>query len=139
VGVVISSVAPDGYNGKIFLIVGHYLGPKGDPVATKLAGVRVTEHNETPGLGDKIHAAKSDWILQFADILTHKIIPKDWQVRKDGGQFDAFTGATITPRAVLSAIRKNTQYFKAHSEQLFSAPANCVTDGTEQQGDTDND
>jgi len=145
VGVVISSVAPDGYNGKISLIVGHYLGPPSETNSTKLAGVRVTEHNETPGLGDKIHAAKSDWILQFADIPTHKIITKDWQVKKDGGQFDAFTGATITPRAVLSAIRKNTQYFKANSEQLFSAPSNCQADGTEEhnletkRGETNND
>ncbi len=140
VGVVISSVAPDGYNGKISLIVGHFLGPPGDAISTRLAGVRVTEHNETPGLGDKIHIAKSDWIRQFADIPTHIIIPDDWQVKKDDGQFDAFTGATITPRAVLSAIRKNSQYFKTNSEQLFAAPSNCQKDESEQyQGETDND
>ncbi|MCP4273231.1 MAG: electron transport complex subunit RsxG [Gammaproteobacteria bacterium] len=140
VGVVISSVAPDGYNGKISLIVGHFLGPEGETNSTKLAGVRVTEHNETPGLGDKIDAAKSNWILQFAGSPTHKIIPDDWQVKKDGGGFDAFTGATITPRAVLSAIQKNTQFFKANSEQLFSAPSNCQKDESEQhQGETNND
>ncbi len=104
VGVVISSVAPDGYNGKISLIVGHLLGTPGDTNSTKLAGVRVTDHNETPGLGDKIHAAKSDWILQFADRPTQTMMPDDWRVKKDGGHFVALTGATNTPRAVLAAI-----------------------------------
>jgi len=129
VGVVISSLAPDGYNGKIELIVGHYLGlDSGDENATRLAGVRVTEHKETPGLGDKIHVDKSDWILQFANIPTTEMVQGDWQVKKDGGKYDAFTGATITPRAVLSAVYKNIAYYKLNKEQIFSAESNCSKD-----------
>ncbi len=140
VGVVISSIAPDGYNGKIELIVGHYLGDgnsndEKDKSSTSLAGVRVTGHKETPGLGDKIHMDKSDWILQFTDISTGDIKPDNWRVKKDGGKFDAFTGATITPRAVLSAIYKNIEYFKLNKEQIFSAPANCLSQNQVQEQD----
>jgi len=124
VGVVISSVAPNGYNGAIELIVGHYVDHTN---GNSLAGVRVTEHKETPGLGDKVSEQKSDWILQFADTHTADMKTQDWQVKKDGGQYDAFTGATITPRAVLSAISKNIDYFNHYQEQIFAAPSNCNT------------
>ncbi len=134
VAVVISSVAPDGYSGKIELIVGHYLDDIDS--STRLAGVRVTSHNETPGLGDKIHVDKSDWILQFNNLPTMDIITENWQVKKDGGKFDAFTGATITPRAVISAIHNNIQYFKLYRDQILSAPVNC---SIENQQEADND
>ena len=133
VAVVISSIAPNGYNGKIELIVGHYVN---NSSANSLAGVRVTEHKETPGLGDKVNPQKSDWILQFANIVTAAMKKEDWQVKKDGGQFDAFTGATITPRAVLSAISKNIDYFYQYQDQIFTAPANCFA---EQDKDLGND
>jgi len=124
VAVVISSIAANGYNGKIELIVGHYFTPS-TKTQHKLAGVRVTDHKETPGLGDKVDPLKSDWILQFAGLQTEKINQQHWQVKKDGGQFDAFTGATITPRAVLQAVGKNISYFTQNQQQIFSAAANC--------------
>jgi electron transport complex protein RnfG len=125
VAVLISSIAPNGYNGAISIIVGHYLD-KNDLNKTSLAGVRVTNHKETPGLGDKIETRKSNWILQFADLSTNNVGQDYWQVKKDGGNFDAFTGATITPRALLSAVSKNIDYFHQHQESIFSAPANCL-------------
>ncbi|MFT5520979.1 MAG: electron transport complex protein RnfG [Enterobacterales bacterium] len=151
VAVLISSVAPNGYNGAIEIIVGHYLDNKSldnksldkknlhkaslnksRPLKTSLAGVRVTNHQETPGLGDKIETRKSNWILQFADLTTttnnkNKNKNKNyWQVKKDGGHFDAFTGATITPRALLSAVKKNIDYFHQHQQSIFAAEANCL-------------
>jgi len=123
VAVLISSVAPNGYNGAIEILVGHYI--KNNVENNKLAGVRVTAHKETPGLGDKIDVRKHQWIVQFTDTLTNRINLQDWRVKKDGGKYDAFTGATITPRAVLSAIAKNITYFNNHQQQIFSAPANC--------------
>ena len=121
VGVVITSVAPNGYSGAIHLLVGHYTDGR-------IAGARVTEHKETPGLGDKVERQKSDWILSFTNLATETLKPEDWQVKKDGGQFDAFTGATITPRAVVSAVKRNHDYFRAHKQMLFDGPANCHAD-----------
>lgn len=122
VAAVISSVAPNGYNGRIEIIVGHYFKQ------SLLAGARVTAHKETPGLGDKIEAHKSRWILQFNETSTQQLKMDDWQVKKDGGQYDAFTGATITPRAVLLAIGKNIDYFNQHQQDIFSAPSNCFVE-----------
>jgi Na+-translocating ferredoxin:NAD+ oxidoreductase subunit G len=118
VAAVISSVAPNGYSGSIELIVGHYTDGR-------LAGVRVTEHQETPGLGDKIERQKSDWILSFNQLNPQQLSASDWQVKKDGGQFDAFTGATITPRAVVAAVKRNIDFFKANQSAIFTAPNNC--------------
>jgi electron transport complex protein RnfG len=142
VAVLISSLAPNGYNGTINIIVGHYLNndlnnylnnnlDKNSLDKTTLAGVRVTNHKETPGLGDKIETRKSNWILQFADLSTQNVKKDYWQVKKDGGDFDAFTGATITPRALLSAVSKNIDYFHQHQESIFTAPANCLPSGDE--------
>lgn len=101
VAYVFETIAPNGYSGPIHLIVG--LTPAGE-----VLGVRVTEENETPGLGDKIELKHSNWILSFA----HKFIEpnnpqnmKEWAVKKDGGEFDQFTGATITPRAVVNQVK----------------------------------
>ena len=124
VAALISSVAPNGYNGKIEIIVGHYF----TTTNKTLAGVRVTDHKETPGLGDKISLNKSNWMLQFAGMNSTEMNEQNWQVKKDGGRFDAFTGATITPRAVLSAIAKNIEYFKQNQQHIFTAPANCIID-----------
>ena len=112
VAVVFSSIAPNGYNGKIKLLIGI----KHNGV---LAGVRVISHKETPGLGDKIDIRKADWIKQFKNRSLMNPDNSKWHVKKDGGEFDQFTGATITPRAVIAAIKNALHYFELHHEQLF--------------------
>ena len=113
VALVMSAVAPDGYSGQIFLLMG--INADGT-----LAGVRVVNHKETPGLGDKIEAKRNDWILQFAGLSLDNPEKNNWKVKKDGGQFDQFTGATITPRAVVGAIRNGLEYFEANRDKLFA-------------------
>lgn len=116
VAVVLEAVAPDGYSGKIFLIMAIH--PDGS-----LGGVRVVSHNETPGLGDYIDIAKNDWIKTF-DGRSRSLFKDDaWKVRKDGGVFDHMAGATITPRAVIKAVNRALQYFEAHRDALFVADA----------------
>lgn len=108
-------VAPDGYGGPIKLLVGVYADGT-------LAGVRVLSHKETPGLGDAIESTRSDWILTFADKSLDNSEIENWKVKKDGGVFDQFTGATITPRAIVEAVRKFLVYFDKHKERLFASP-----------------
>jgi Na+-translocating ferredoxin:NAD+ oxidoreductase subunit G len=92
---LVQAIAPDGYNGSIRIAVGMEID--------KILGLRIIEHKETPGLGDKIELSKSDWVRQFeALVLTSSI---NWNVKKLGGQFDGFAGATITPQAVLRAVK----------------------------------
>jgi electron transport complex protein RnfG len=110
--------APDGYSGPIQLLVGVYADGT-------VAGVRVLAHKETPGLGDGIDEKRSPWILAFAGKSLDNPRPDGWKVKKDGGAFDQFTGATITPRAVVKATRKFLEYVQTHREQLF-APAATV-------------
>lgn len=110
---VMEVVAPDGYGGPIRLLVGIR-------VDGSLAGVRVVSHSETPGLGDFIEADKDDWIMQFEDLSLGNPPQDDWAVSKDGGRFDQMTGATITPRAVVKAIRDALLYFRENKEELFS-------------------
>ena len=112
-------VAPDGYSGPIQLLVGVYADGA-------LAGVRVLAHKETPGLGDGIEEKRSPWILAFAGKSLDSPQSERWKVKKDGGVFDQFTGATITPRAVVKATRKFLEYVRTHGEQLF-APAGATT------------
>lgn len=112
-------VAPDGYSGPIQLLVGVYADGA-------LAGVRVLAHKETPGLGDGIEEKRSPWILAFAGKSLDSPQSERWKVKKDGGVFDQFTGATITPRAVVKATRKFLEYVRTHREQLF-APAGATT------------
>ncbi|MER2526601.1 MAG: electron transport complex subunit RsxG [Candidatus Competibacter denitrificans] len=107
--------APDGYSGPIQLLVGVYADGA-------LAGVRVLAHKETPGLGDGIDEKRSPWILAFAGKSLENPRPDAWKVKKDGGVFDQFTGATITPRAVVKATRKFLDYVRTHREQLFAVP-----------------
>lgn len=113
VAVVLTAIAPNGYSGKIKILVGIYHDGT-------LAGVRVIEHKETPGLGDKIEAKKSDWILQFEGLSLTEPTGAKWKVKKDGGEFDQFTGATITPRAVVGAIKSALEYFRTHRDELFA-------------------
>jgi electron transport complex protein RnfG len=112
VALVLTTEAPDGYSGTIRLLVG--IDPEG-----KLVGVRVLSHRETPGLGDGIEAERSDWILSFDGRRLGDPPADQWRVRRDGGVFDQFTGATVTPRAVVNAVRKSLIYFEQHRDELF--------------------
>ncbi|OUR65134.1 electron transport complex subunit G [Methylophaga sp. 42_25_T18] len=112
VAVVLSAIAPNGYNGKIKLLVGIAFDGR-------LTGVRVISHKETPGLGDKIDTKKADWILNFKGLSLSNPNVSKWKVKKDGGEFDQFTGATITPRAVVTAVKNSLLYFDAHRDELF--------------------
>ena len=107
--------APDGYSGPIQLLIGVYADGT-------LAGARVLAHKETPGLGDGIEERRSPWILVFTGKSLENPEPARWKVKKDGGVFDQFTGATITPRAVIKATRKFLEYVQTHQARLF-APA----------------
>ena len=118
VALAINTIAPDGYSGSIELLVAlHKDG--------RVAGVRTLAHNETPGLGDKIKLKKSNWITGFEGKALNNGQDKRWGVKKDGGEFDQFTGATITPRAVVKATKKAALFYQARGEELFSLPANC--------------
>jgi len=110
--IIFSSNAPDGYNGEIRLLVG--INADGT-----LAGVRVVKHNETPGLGDAMETKRSDWIFAFDGKSLSQPEAKDWQVKRDGGVFDQFTGATITPRAVVKAVKQCLIYFDRHKKTLL--------------------
>lgn len=111
--VVLQVIAPDGYSGKISLIVAI----RDD---ASVAGVRVVSHKETPGLGDYIDYAKSHWISVFDGTSHARYKEDDWKVKKDGGQFDYMAGATITPRAVIKAVHKALHYFEENREKLFA-------------------
>lgn len=113
---IMKLAAVNGYNGMIHLLVG--INADGS-----LSGVRVASHKETPGLGDAIEIEKSDWVLGFNDRSLHNPSLPGWAVKRDGGQFDQFTGATVTPRAVVEAVRKALEYFQQRQAFLFDAPA----------------
>lgn len=120
-GVILEAIAPDGYSGDIKLLIG--IAADG-----RITGVRVLAHKETPGLGDYIDIDHGDWIKNF-DGKSLAILPDAaWRVKKDGGQFDYMTGATITPRAVVKAVHKALQYFEAQRATIFSAPADTTGD-----------
>lgn len=105
---------PDGYSGDIHLL----LGIEADG---RVAGVRVVEHRETPGLGDAIERRKSDWIETFRGRSLNDPPLQGWTVRRDGGEFDAFTGATITPRAVARGIGRALVWFEVDGRELLEA------------------
>jgi len=108
-------VSGSGYSGLIELILG--VDPHG-----RVLGARVLSHAETPGLGDKIELAKNDWILAFDGLSLGNPPPERWAVKKDGGDFDQFSGATITPRAVVGALKRGLEFFQRHQVAL-TAPA----------------
>lgn len=110
---ILPVTAPDGYSGPIELI----LGLRADGTLT---GVRATEHQETPGLGDAIEASKSDWILDFEGRSLQNPPPEEWAVEGDGA-FDALSGATITSRAVVKAVRRGLSFAETHRDRLFRA------------------
>ena len=112
VAVIINSIAPDGYNGNIELLVAiRYDGT--------IAGVRVVQQNETPGLGDAIEAKHSNWIFSFAEKSLTSLSKKEWAVKRDGGSFDQFTGATISPRAVVKAVYNTLKYYQQNRATLY--------------------
>jgi len=114
VAIIASPTAADGYNGSIKLLVA--IRKNGE-----LIGVRVVSHQETPGLGDAIDSNKGDWIHSFAGRSLNNPKLSEWQVKRDGGYFDQFTGATITPRAVVKAVRKTLQYYQANKDNLVTS------------------
>jgi electron transport complex protein RnfG len=114
VTLVITPVAPDGYSGSIKLLVGINIDGT-------LSGVRVVAHRETPGLGDAIDETRSNWIHSFDNRSLGDPPLARWGVRKDGGYFDQLTGATITPRAVVKAVRQALLYYRDNQEALFAS------------------
>lgn len=112
VAAIINSIAPDGYSGNISLVVAvNYDGT--------LAGVRVLSHQETPGLGDYVEERRSKWILGFNQRSLNNPEEERWKVKRDGGVFDQFTGATITPRAVVKAVYKTLLFYQQYREAIF--------------------
>lgn len=112
---VLTTVAPDGYVGDIRLLVAV-------DADGRIIGVRVAEHRETPGIGDEIEPRRSDWLLGFPGRSAEDPPAGGWRFRKDGGEFDAITGATITSRAVVAAIGRAVQYFASNRDEIFAAP-----------------
>lgn len=115
VAVVLEIVASDGYSGPIRLLVA--IDPGG-----KVLAARVVQHKETPGLGDFIETRKSDWITRFTGKSLQAPAPTGWRVRKDGGEFDQYTGATVTSRAMVAAIARSLELFERHRDEVL-APA----------------
>lgn len=109
---VIFEVSEYGYSGEIKSILAISSGGT-------ILGARILAHSETPGLGDKIEVKKDDWILGFNGLSIIKPTKAGWAVRKDGGEFDQFTGATITPRAVIKSIRSGLEFFEAKKQDLL--------------------
>jgi len=121
VALVFEAVAPDGYAGKVRLII----AVRADG---RVAGVRVTQHKETPGLGDYVEIKKDKnkarpWITQFNGMALATAVDRDWKVKKDGGSIDYYAGATVTPRAVAKAVLKAVKWAEANRDQLFAEGA----------------
>ena len=114
-GVVLPITAVQGYSGPIQLLLAL-------DQQQRIVGVRTIEHRETPGLGDQIETRKSDWMLAFNGLRYDDLAPDDWAVQNDGGQFDSFTGATITPRAVVDALKETLAYLARHPVILEANP-----------------
>ncbi|MDY6948530.1 MAG: electron transport complex subunit RsxG [Pseudomonadota bacterium] len=112
VAVAIRSIAPDGYRGPLELLVA--IAPGG-----QLLGVQVIRHNETPGLGDAFENRDAGWLEKFRGLSLSQPPQQRWSVRRDGGDFDAFTGATITPRAIVKAVRQTLEFYQGHEARLY--------------------
>lgn len=120
IAVIVPAYAPDGYSGGMELVVG--VNRDGS-----VAGLRVLDHRETPGLGDAVDHRKSDWVNSFSGKALGNPAPELWAVRKDGGVFDQFTGATVTPRAVVRAARRTLEWVADNQVMLFELPASQET------------
>jgi electron transport complex protein RnfG len=112
-GLIYSPVTADGYSGDILLTIAINEN-------NQVTGVRVLQHKETPGLGDKIETRRSGWIKSFNDTSLTSPRAEKWAVKRDGGDFDQFTGATITPRAVVKAVKNTLQYHQLNKEKLHT-------------------
>ncbi|GFE84551.1 electron transport complex subunit G [Steroidobacter agaridevorans] len=112
VAVAIRSIAPDGYRGPLELLVA--IAPGG-----QLLGVQVIRHDETPGLGDAFENRDAGWLDKFRGLSLTKPPQQRWTVRRDGGDFDAFTGATITPRAIVKAVRRTLEFYQGNEDRLY--------------------
>ncbi|MET6759071.1 electron transport complex subunit RsxG [Pseudoalteromonas sp. NCIMB_1079] len=120
VAVVIRHITPNGYSGDINLLTAVLSDGT-------IAGVRTTKHEETPGLGDKVEVKKSLWITIFKSLTVEGEEDARWAVKKDGGQFDQFTGATITPRAVVGSVKNAVLFAQTNFDDIFAAPnAECM-------------
>jgi electron transport complex protein RnfG len=117
--VILDPVVPDGYAGPIQLLVSVLRDGT-------IGGVRVLFHHETPGLGDKIEERKSDWVLSFDGKSLSDPTPERWAVKRDGGEFDQFTGATITPRAVVHAVKNTLIYVQQQGDALFAPSTETI-------------
>lgn len=120
VAAVFTSIAPDGYSGQIKLLVA--IRADGS-----LGGVRVVAHKETPGLGDKVEVEKSDWVHAFAGKSIGNPDISHWKVRRDGGDFDQFSGATITPRAIVKAVKNTLLFYQDNGKKLFASKVEATT------------
>jgi len=119
---VFATVAPHGYNAAIDLLVGVA------PIGT-VTGVRVVRHRETQGLGDAIDIARSDWMLQFDGKALTSPPPELWAIEQDEGEFDAISGATVTSRAVVAAVKNTLLYFEQHRDELYARAAEAANAG----------
>lgn len=119
-------VSDNGYASPIILVMGI-------DRAGVLLGVRTVSHSETPGLGDAIEIEKSDWITAFVGRSLSNTSEKNWAVKKDGGEFDQFTGATITPRTVVNAVHKGMLFFAENRDQLSVTESSKTTDKTKKK------
>ena len=113
IAAIFNSIAANGYNGDIHLLIGVYRDGS-------LAGVRAIKHQETPGLGDVIELGKSDWVLGFDGRSLGNPQPDQWAVMRDGGVFEQFTGATITPRAIVQAVKNTLVYYRQNADSVFN-------------------
>ena len=119
---VFATVAPHGYNAAIDLLIGVA------PIGT-VTGVRVVRHRETQGLGDAIDIAKSDWMLRFDGKALTSPPPELWAIEQDEGEFDAISGATVTSRAVVAAVKNTLLYFEQHRDELYARAAEAAAAG----------
>ena len=125
VAVILNPVAPNGYSGPIKLLVAVLEDGS-------LGGVRVLSHQETPGLGDRIEEAKSDWVLGFSGRSLAAPVEDQWRVQRDGGAFDQFTGATITPRAIVRAVKNTLLFVRQQGALLYERPALATAPGSKE-------
>lgn len=122
VALILNPMVPDGYAGPIKLLVSVLADGT-------LGGVRVLSHHETPGLGDKIEERKSDWVLSFTGKSLDNPSPDKWTVKRDGGVFDQFTGATITPRSIVRAVKNTLVFVDEQGESLYASPEDQANEG----------
>lgn len=112
-------ISHEGYSGDIKLLLAV-------DVEGQIQGIRILTHQETPGLGDRIERRKSDWLVQLTGQSLHQLPAPQWRVKKDGGHFDQLTGATITPRAVVSVVYQTLEWVKQHHERLWMPDIQAV-------------